>query len=63
MPWLDEIEFYTIVTIGYRQVVPQAVTTEAEELEQLVALGTTDVICDMSLAGLEGMDTLEVLSP
>ena len=63
VPGFHEIEFYTVFTVGDGQVVPQAVATEAEELEQLVALGAADVGADVALAGLESMNTLEVLSP
>ena len=38
-------------------------TTKAEELEQFVALGATNVIRDVSLRGLIGMNTLKVLTP
>ena len=38
-------------------------TTKAEELEQFVTLGATNVFLDMPLGGLEGMDAFKVLSP
>ena len=38
-------------------------TAKAEELEQFVALGATNVFLDMPLGGLEGMDAFKVLSP
>ena len=52
MPRLYEKELYTVVAISHGQVVPQAMTTEAEELEQLVALGASDGGRDMALRGL-----------
>ena len=45
------------------QVIPQAMTAEAEELEELVTLSASDVFREMALGSLIGMDTFKVLSP
>ena len=45
----------------YGQVVPQTVTPEAEELEQLVALRAANIGCNVALRGLEWMNTGEIL--
>ena len=38
-------------------------TTEAEMLEEFIALGTSDVFSDVALGSLERMDAFKVLSP
>ena len=63
MPGLDEVELDAVVAVGYGQVVPQAVASVAEVLEQLVAPRAADVGSDASLRGLQGIDALEVLAP
>ena len=65
MPRLHEIEFHAVFCRCIRdgEVIPQAMATEAEILEQFIALRAADVCCDMALAGLQGIDALEVLSP
>ena len=49
LPRLYKVELHTVVTIGNGQVIPQTMTPKAEELEQLVALGATNVFLDMAL--------------
>ena len=65
MPRLGEVEFYAVEgsVSGHGEVVPETVAAEPEELEELVALGASDVGGDVPLAGLQGVDAFEVLSP
>ena len=63
MPGFYEVEFYAIFSVRNREVVPQAVATEAEVLKQFIALGASDIFSNMPLTGLQRMDTFEILSP